>query len=198
MANSQHHSQKQLISHYRRARPLTSLGAMSLDHFNATMITRKIDLFSFKNCLDRAKRLITPSQQARCYSQNYTSGEIKAVRSEHIVGHKIKVTLDNFGTLVKEKCVLVDKTMMIKTFLEGEEVCLITRPRRFGKSLNISMLQHFFAPTIDGLPTVGLFDQFNIAQVDNGEFLKTHQGQYPVISITFKDVQERSYADTNR
>ena len=195
ISDSQHYPLKKLLSPHGQASPLVSLRTISLNNFNATM-RRNSDLFSFKNYLNGAKKLITSLRQERCYSHKLTSDDITPLTSEPIVGHKLKVTFDIFGALVKGDCVIVDKTMMIKEFLEGEDLCLITRPRRFGKSLNISMLQHFFAPTVDGLSTKGLFDQFGIAQVDNGEFLRKHQGQYPVISVTFKDVKEKSYTET--
>lgn len=110
-----------------------------------------------------------------------------------LVGKKIETTNDNFGDRVRKEYLLVDKTLMIKAFWEGQDVSLITRPRRFGKTLNLSMLQHFFAAEVIGESTQGLFDEFTIAKVDNGEFLQKHQGQYPVIFISFKDIKESSY-----
>ena len=106
-----------------------------------------------------------------------------------LVGNKIETTTDNFGAMVRKNCLLVDKTLMIKEFLEGQEISLITRPRRFGKTLNMSMLHHFLAAEIDGESTKDLFQDFAIAQVDGGSFLNEHQGKYPVIFITFKDVK---------
>lgn len=113
-----------------------------------------------------------------------------------LVGHKIETTSDNFGGLVRENCLLVDKTLMIKEFIEGKKVSLIVRPRRFGKTLNLSMLQYFLSAEVAGKSTAGLFDNFAIAQEDNGQFLKQHQGQYPVIFITFKDTKESSIEST--
>lgn len=110
-----------------------------------------------------------------------------------IVGHKIETTSDNFGNLVRKNCLLVDKTLMIKEFIQELEVFLILRPRRSGKSLAMSMLQHFFASHVAGEATKGLFDHFLIAKEDNGEFLNMHQGQYPVISITLKDIKAPTY-----
>jgi len=112
-----------------------------------------------------------------------------------IVGRKIETTSDNFGGMVRDGCLLVDKTLMIKEFFEGQKVSLITRPRRFGKTINMSMLQHFFASEVEGQPTVGLFDAFSISREDSGHWIE-HQGQYPVIFISFKDVKESSYGRT--
>lgn len=112
-----------------------------------------------------------------------------------ILGHKIETTTDNFGYLVQNNCLLVDKTLMIKEFMQEQNVFLILRPRRSGKSITISMLQHFFSPQVAGESTQGLFDNFLIAKEDGGEFLKQYQGKYPVISISFKDIKTKTYKE---
>lgn len=70
------------------------------------------------------------------------------------------------------------------------KVIVITRPRRFGKTLNLSMLQHFFADQAYGLKTQGLFDHLKIALDPE---LMRHQGRYPVIFISLKDVKDHSF-----
>lgn len=113
-----------------------------------------------------------------------------------LVGEKLKRSTDNFGKSVRENCLLVDKTKMIKLFIESsDEVCLVARPRRFGKTLNLSMLQHFFSANVDGESTKGLFDGFAIAKVDKGSFIETHQGKYPVIFLSLKNVKGRSFKE---
>ncbi len=112
-----------------------------------------------------------------------------------LVGRKIETTSDNFCAMVREGCLLVDKTLMIKEFFEGQKVSLITRPRRFGKTLNMSMLHHFCASEVEGKSTVGLFDAFAIAREDSGRWIE-YQGKYPVIFISLKDVKESSYSKT--
>ena len=67
-----------------------------------------------------------------------------------LVGKKIELTTDNFGDMVRGQSLLVDKTLMIKEFFEGQKTSLVTRPRRFGKSLTLSMLQHFFTAKVAG------------------------------------------------
>jgi hypothetical protein len=67
-----------------------------------------------------------------------------------LVGQKIETTGDNFSHRVRRGHLLADKTMMLKEFLAGSDVSLILRPRRSGKSLNISMLQHFSLPKSQG------------------------------------------------
>lgn len=79
-----------------------------------------------------------------------------------LVGSIVSVTGENFGMMVRGGSVLVDKSLGIKEFWEGESFSLITRPRRFGKSLTLSMFQHFFAEQIGGYPTGNLFVSFFI------------------------------------
>lgn len=112
-----------------------------------------------------------------------------------IVGNskRICTSISNFGDLVRDQWLLVDKTLMIKDFLGGEPISIVTRPRRFGKTLNLSMLQHFFAAEVKGKSTQGLFDRFAIAKEEDGRFLAEHQGKYAVIFVSFKDIKETSY-----
>jgi len=85
----------------------------------------------------------------------------------------------------------VDKSLFIKDILyDGAEVAVITRPRRFGKTINLSMLQYFYAQEINGKSTKGLFDNFAIAQ--HLECMKL-QGKYPAIFLSLKDVKQPSY-----
>lgn len=107
-----------------------------------------------------------------------------------LVGQRIATTTDNFRDMVERNYLLVDKTIMIQEFMDRtDNATLITRPRRFGKTLNLSMLTHFFAAEVNGQLTKGLFDQFAIAKVDGGQFLQQHQGQYPVVFLSLKDVR---------
>lgn len=112
------------------------------------------------------------------------------------IGKKIETTKDIFMSLVEKDCLLVDKTLFLKEFVNGPDISLITRQRRSGKTLLMTMCQAFFSDQIIGIPTQGLFDQFAIAGEENGEFIKKHQGQYPVIFITLKDVRESTYEAT--
>ena len=87
----------------------------------------------------------------------------------------------------------VDKTMLIKDFLdERAKVSLFTRPRRFGKTLNMDMLRVFFEHTSED--TSVYFKDKKIWSC--GASYTQHQGQYPVIFLTFKDVKCLSWADT--
>ena len=116
-----------------------------------------------------------------------------------LVGHIVEESTSNFAIRVQNEYLTIDKTEFIRTFLlETAAISLITQPRRFGKSMTMSMLQYFCAATVDGVETKGLFDQFTIAKVDNGAFLKEHQGQYPVISVSFKDIKDNTYEKTTQ
>ena len=69
------------------------------------------------------------------------------------------IGIDDFAEVINQQFCLIDKTLFIKEFLStGDKVTLIPRPRRFGKSLTLSMLQHFLAAEVNRKPTKGLFD----------------------------------------
>ena len=132
---------------------------------------------------------------------------------------KIRVGTDSFADLLSASNVFVDKSLFIKEFLEDSaKVVLVTRPRRWGKSLNMDMLRCFLSIEVDerGVPLsqeqclnhklfaggevvigpqTGRIKQLaplKIAQ-QCPELVKDYQGQYPVISLGFKDVKGSSY-----
>lgn len=87
----------------------------------------------------------------------------------------------------------VDKTLMIRDFLDKKPmVSLFTRPRRFGKTLNMDMLRVFFEKTNDD--TSVYFKDKQIWQC--GDYYTKHQGRYPVIFLTFKDVKSMTWEET--
>ena len=122
---------------------------------------------------------------------------------------------DSFDELLLESDVFVDKSLFIKEFLQGKDkVCLITRPRRWGKSLNMDMLKCFLSVEVNKqgrtLPPEQslnrkLFAGGEVAleegetkllkplNISNYPKLMNRQGKYPVISIGFKDVKGSSY-----
>lgn len=106
------------------------------------------------------------------------------------MNHKpLPVGIDNFEMLVARGYYFVDKTMLIKELLDKKgAVNLFTRPRRFGKTLNMSMLQYFFE---DARNDQGekqehsqLFEGLRI--METGERYLSHMGQYPVVNLTLK------------
>ena len=100
---------------------------------------------------------------------------------------------EDFRELIVKKFLFVDKTLLIKELLDNinVKVSLITRPRRFGKTLNLSMLRYFFAEEIKNELTKDLFNGLKISQA--GEKYMAHQGKYPVIFLTFKQLEAESY-----
>ncbi len=96
---------------------------------------------------------------------------------------KLPIGMENFQRIREENFYYVDKTGLIKELLERKGVVnLFTRPRRFGKSLNMSMLQYFFEYGCDGQ----LFNGLKISQ--DMEICEKYMGKFPVISISLKDI----------
>ena len=96
---------------------------------------------------------------------------------------KLPIGIENFGEFFSEDFYYVDKTLFIKELLQNwGKVNLFTRPRRFGKSLNMSMLKYFFEIGTDP----ALFDGLRIAQ--ERELCEEYMGKFPVISISLKSV----------
>ncbi|MGI9214667.1 MAG: AAA family ATPase, partial [Gammaproteobacteria bacterium] len=109
----------------------------------------------------------------------------------------LPVGVSNFRDLIKNKdpqqkgYLYIDKTNFIKEIIyDLTPVIVLTRPRRFGKTLNLSMLRHFFAAQVEELPTKGLFDGLNISK---DSICMQHQGKYPVIFLSFKDVKQSNF-----
>jgi len=95
-----------------------------------------------------------------------------------------------FDKVIEEGCYYVDKTLFVKDILDKRaEVALCTRPRRFGKTLNQTMLKCFFEDTaqIGGKDTRALFRGLKIEEA--GERYMEYQGKYPVIFLSFKDAK---------
>lgn len=89
----------------------------------------------------------------------------------------LPIGYDDFGKIRQKHLNFVDKSLFIQEVLDDiSEVAVITRPRRFGKTLNLSMLHHFLAPQVNGQSTEGLFDDLKISEL--GEAYKQHQGKY--------------------
>ncbi len=101
---------------------------------------------------------------------------------------KLPIGIEDFEEIRTEGFYYVDKTEMITDLLHNwGKVNLFTRPRRFGKSLNMSMLKYFFS--YDGNPA--LFDGLAVSR--EKELCEKYMGKFPVISITLKDVESRYY-----
>lgn len=106
---------------------------------------------------------------------------------------KLPVGIDGFEKIRRNDFYYIDKTKLIEQlFLNWGEVNLFTRPRRFGKTLNMSMLKSFFEIGTD----TSLFDGLYISE--NKELCEQHQGQYPVIFLSLKDVEGLSFSEAKR
>ena len=105
---------------------------------------------------------------------------------------RLPIGYDNFGQLIQNQFDFVDKSLFVRdVFDDLGQVIVITRPRRFGKTLNLSLLQHFLAPKVHRFETQGCFDALKIAQC--GEQYMSQQGQHVVVSISLKDVKESNF-----
>lgn len=113
-----------------------------------------------------------------------------------LVGEMARATgigLQDFAKIRKQNIFLVDKTEFIREWWENrDDVTLITRPRRFGKTLTMSMVEYFFS--VDNAHS-DLFSGMNIWKYE--EYRKL-QGTYPVISLSFSSVKETSYIEVKR
>ena len=115
---------------------------------------------------------------------------------------KLPMGIENFKEMRIGGFYYVDKTGLIKTLLENPgKVSLFTRPRRFGKTLNMSMLRYFFETGSDVMPfnnvtpfdNVTLFDGLEISR--EKELCKEYMGKFPVISITLKGATGANYGE---
>lgn len=106
---------------------------------------------------------------------------------------KLPIGIENFEKLRQEDFYYIDKTRLIEQLLtRWGEVNLFTRPRRFGKSLNMSMLQSFFEIGKDKT----LFDGLRIS--DNQELCEEYQGKFPVVSVSLKGISGATYEEARR
>ena len=109
---------------------------------------------------------------------------------------KLPMGIENFREIRTGGFYYVDKTGLIKTLLENPgKVNLFTRPRRFGKTLNMSMLKYFFEAGSDVMPFNNglLFDGLEIS--NEKELCKKYMGKFPVISITLKGATGERFED---
>ncbi len=107
---------------------------------------------------------------------------------------KMPIGISDFKKLREGNFYYVDKSLFIQEVVERPaEVLLLPRPRRFGKTVNLSMLRYFFEQS-SATPST-LFQDLAIAEVPE---IMAHQGQYPVISFSFKHVKEPSWARSYR
>ena len=110
------------------------------------------------------------------------------------MANTVAIGIQEFEKIIKNKYFYIDKTSFIKEWWDaGDGVTLITRPRRFGKTLNMSMLECFFS--VKYADRGDLFEGLSIWEEE--EYRKL-QGTYPVISLSFANVKEKDYLSTKQ
>lgn len=108
---------------------------------------------------------------------------------------KYPVGISNYAKLIAESYYYVDKTLAVYDIMTADpEVTVITRPRRFGKTLFLSMLAHFFAKELQGRPTAGLFSNSLLTKT-HPKWVLQHQGQYPVIFLSLKNIKADTFSE---
>ncbi len=104
----------------------------------------------------------------------------------------VAIGVQDFAKLIEQNCFYIDKTSVIKEWWENkDDVTLITRPRRFGKTLNMSMMESFFS--VKYAEKKSIFEGLSIWE---DEKYRKMQGTYPVISLSFANVKESNYQNT--
>ncbi|WP_455045337.1 AAA family ATPase [Leptotrichia trevisanii] len=104
---------------------------------------------------------------------------------------RLPIGISDFKRIIEESYYYVDKTGLISSILkDGANVNLFTRPRRFGKTLNMSMLRYFF-DFENREENKKLFDNLNVSESEYA----SEQGKYPVIFVSFKNIEEDEWED---
>ena len=108
------------------------------------------------------------------------------------MGRTVGIGIQDFDKIIEGNYFYVDKTLFIKEWWEsGDDVTLITRPRRFGKTLNMSMLNRFFS--VEYADKGAVFEGLSIWEEEKYRKL---QGTYPVINLSFANVKEKTFEAT--
>ena len=107
---------------------------------------------------------------------------------------EVAIGIQNYNEIIEKNYFYVDKTSFIKEWWDsGDSVTLVTRPRRFGKTLNMSMVEQFFSVNY-----ADRGDLFEGKAIWKEEKYRKLQGTYPVISLTFANVKEKTYIQTKQ
>lgn len=110
------------------------------------------------------------------------------------MARRVAIGKQSFESIITENCFYIDKTEFIREWWEScDDVTLIMRPRRFGKTLNMSMVEQFFS--VDYAGRTDLFEPFSVWQDPRYRSL---QGTWPVLFISFADVKETSFRDARQ
>ena len=105
------------------------------------------------------------------------------------MGRQVAIGIQNYNEIIENNCFYVDKTNFIKEWWDRRDVVtLITRPRRFGKTLTMSMVEQFFS-----IKYAGRSDLFEKQTIWKEEKYRNLQGTYPVISLSFASIKDSDY-----
>ena len=118
--------------------------------------------------------------------------EVERYIMKETTAPRLPVGVSNFKKLATGNYHFIDKSLFIKEIIQdGADVILITRPRRFGKTLTLSMLYHFLQCNQN--VTENIFENLDISR--DKSFCKDHQNRHPVIFVSFKDIKKSSYEE---
>ena len=121
-------------------------------------------------------------------------GKVKNTVNVTYMSNNVGIGIQDFLELRENHKFYIDKTSFIKEWWEsGDSVTLITRPRRFGKTLNMSMVEEFFSVNY-----AGRGDLFEGLSIWEEERYRTLQGTYPVISLSFARIKETDFESTKK
>lgn len=110
------------------------------------------------------------------------------------MARNVAIGIQQYNEIIEKNCFYVDKTYLIREWWENNDsVTLINRPRRFGKTLNMSMVEQFFS--VDYANRGDLFEGLSIWE---DEKYRQLQGTYPVISLSFANVKEKDYRSSRK
>ena len=143
-----------------------------------------------KGAYKQGKSWVIPADAQRPADARIKSGS--NIKSAHSAVLRLPVGVSVFTEAVSNYY-YIDKTLLLKDYLDdGSKVTLFTRPRRFGKTLNMDMLRTFFEKTDED--TAVYFRNKKIWKC--GEKYRAHQGRYPVVFLTFKDAKQNTWDAT--
>ena len=108
---------------------------------------------------------------------------------------RIRIGTDDFSELRRENGYFVDKSLLIREVIDGSKVLLLPRPRRFGKTLNLSMLRYFFERVDGEEQQAERRALFTGLEIFRDAEARTHQGQYPTIFLTLKNIKGRTWSE---
>jgi hypothetical protein len=107
------------------------------------------------------------------------------LRDVNVLKKRMPIGVSDFKEIIEGNYYFIDKSLIVKNIVEdGSKVILLPRPRRFGKTLNMSMIKYFFDNT-----EYNFLNLFNGLEISNHDEIMKLQGQYPVIYLSFKDIK---------